>query len=95
MGCLTFSAAPVYDSEFRAESCNDFVFSATCVNDFDFVATRVYNFLFGVSSLSRLSFRCELVCSVPPYLEIEPDMIWLTDWSAENEVISNTLWNVD
>lgn len=31
----------------------------------------------------------------PPYLEIEPEIIWVyPDWSAYNDVYSNTTWNV-
>lgn len=31
-----------------------------------------------------------------PYLEIAPEMIWVyTDWSAYNDVYSNTTWNVN
>lgn len=29
-----------------------------------------------------------------PYLEIEPDLIWIYDWEAQNDVLSNTDWNV-
>lgn len=30
-----------------------------------------------------------------PYLEIEPELIWVyPDWSAHNDVYSNTTWNV-
>lgn len=30
-----------------------------------------------------------------PYLEIEPEVIWVyPDWSAYNDVYSNTTWNV-
>ena len=30
-----------------------------------------------------------------PYLEIEPEIIWVyPDWSAQNDVYSNTTWNV-
>lgn len=31
----------------------------------------------------------------PPYLEISPEIIWVyPDWSAYNDVYSNTTWNV-
>jgi hypothetical protein len=39
-----------------------------------------------------------LVCRpniAKPYLEIAPEIIWVyPDWSAYNEVYSNTFWNV-
>ena len=32
---------------------------------------------------------------VDPYLEIDPEVIWIyPDWAAENDVYSNTRWNV-
>ena len=31
-----------------------------------------------------------------PYLEIEPELIWVyPDWGVDNNVYSNTIWNVD
>lgn len=95
MGCLTYSVAPIYDSEFSANPCNDFAFNATCVSDFFLTATRICDFVFGSETLHDMEFRCELVCTVHPYLKIKPDMIWLTDWSAENDVLSNINWIVD
>lgn len=40
------------------------------------------------------SFVCE-VSHLAPYLEIEPEIIWLIDWGADNDVLSNTHWKVD
>ena len=32
---------------------------------------------------------------IDPYLEIEPEMIWVyPDWAVDNDVYSNTKWNV-
>lgn len=31
-----------------------------------------------------------------PYLEIEPEIIWVVpDWAVDNEVFSNTTWNIN
>lgn len=31
-----------------------------------------------------------------PYLEIEPELIWVNpDWGVDNNVYSNTNWNID
>ena len=31
-----------------------------------------------------------------PYLRIEPEVIWVVpDWSVDNEVFSNTTWNIN
>ena len=46
-----------------------------------------------------MACRMGLVCKpniAKPYLEINPEIIWVyPDWSAYNEVYSNTHWNVD
>ena len=38
-----------------------------------------------------------VVCEIGarPYLEIDPTVIWLVDWGADNDVLSNTYWNVN
>lgn len=57
-----------------------------------------------VSSLTRvdagLSVSVTLTCSTavpeaPPYLEIEPKILWIWTMPADNDVLSNTTWNVD
>lgn len=64
------------------------------------------NFNFKAEPRTRLSFIAEptndfvfdikLVCNVPTYLEIRPEMIWVyEDWSAQNDVLSNTNWNIN
>lgn len=45
-----------------------------------------------------MAVRFELVCDTNifgPYLDIEPKILWIADWGAENDVYSNTNWNVD
>lgn len=57
----------------------------------------------GISSsltkVGGISCRMGLICRpniAKPYLEIEPKVIWVyPDWSAYNDVYSNTHWNVD
>ena len=40
------------------------------------------------------SFVCE-VSRLEPYLEIEPAIVWLVDYEAQNRVLSNTRWNIE
>ena len=57
----------------------------------------------GISSsfkrVSGMTCRMGLVCKPGiqrPYLEINPTILWVyPDWSASNDVYSNTHWNVD
>ena len=39
--------------------------------------------------------RIMMTTGEAPYLEIDPELIWIYDWAAENDVISNVDWNVD
>lgn len=32
---------------------------------------------------------------LPPYLEIEPEILWLAAWEVTNQVYSNVDWNVN
>lgn len=45
-----------------------------------------------VPGIAKVYWGAQLVYPVP-YLEIEPEVIWLIPW-AENDVLSNTNWNV-
>ena len=57
----------------------------------------------GIESYFRkvggIQSRMGLVCKpniMRPYLEIEPEIIWVyPDWAVDNNVYSNTHWNVD
>ena len=47
---------------------------------------------------SGMTCRLGLVCRpniAHPYLEISPTIIWVVpDWAVDNDVFSNTYWNV-
>lgn len=69
-------------------------------------ALPTYDFVFGALPCSRLSFAArspydftfnvKLVCNVPTYLQIRPELIWVyEDLSAQNDVLSNTNWNIN
>lgn len=69
-------------------------------------AHPTYDFVFGALPYSRPSFAVEstydftfdvkLVCNVPVYLEIRPELIWVYEnLDAQNDVLSNTNWNVN
>lgn len=55
----------------------------------------------GVSNIGGLKVRCGVVCSpaeVLPYIEVEPDFIWLTpsnNFSEEVVVYSNVTWVIE
>lgn len=45
--------------------------------------------------ISKVYVGSDLVWPVyVPYLEIQPEVIWLIPW-AQNDVLSNTSWNVE
>lgn len=42
-----------------------------------------------------LTFTSDSAPLPEPYLEIEPEVLWLTDWGGFNNVYSNTDWNIN
>ena len=47
---------------------------------------------------NRLSVNITLTCSVSlsrRYLEIEPDILWIWTYTGDNDVYSNTTWNIN
>ena len=61
-------------------------------------AERVGGLSVEASRRGGISCRLFMECSPSiriPYLEIEPEIIWvLAGWSTDNDVLSNTFWNV-
>lgn len=47
---------------------------------------------------SNISVYVTLTCSVSiskPYLEISPEILWIWTYTGDNDVYSNTTWNVN
>lgn len=53
----------------------------------------------SLRKVTGMACRLGLVCRPnigTPYLEIEPEIIWVyPDWAVDNNVYSNTHWNVN
>lgn len=62
-------------------------------------AERVGGISCSATRVGGMRCRFSLICKtniLAPYLEIAPEIIWVyPDWSAYNDVHSNTHWNVD
>lgn len=75
-------------------------YKLTRIGGIDSSLTRVDG---GITStfkrIGGITCRMGLVCKpniARPYLEINPEVIWVyPDWSAYNDVHSNTHWNVN
>ena len=73
--------------------------TATPVGDIYCTATAVDGIKAYAIPIGGISCKVYYTCSVDiggkPYLEIEPEIIWvLAGWSS-NDVYSNTTWHVD
>lgn len=67
----------------------------TSVGGIDFCAERIGGISVRTASAGGINCRMVLVCDVNvPYLEIEPEMIWVNPWGT-NEVLSNTHWTIE
>lgn len=62
-------------------------------------ATKIGGISARMERNGGMTCQFALICDtgfVDPYLEINPEIIWVyPDWSAYNDVYSNTNWNVD
>lgn len=99
MGCLTVTYTRLGGMTASAERVGGISCSANRFGGVDATAERVGGMDASMERVGGITCRFSLICStgvVPPYLEISPEVIWVfTDWSAQNEVLSNTRWNVD
>lgn len=61
--------------------------------------SKVPNGITATLNRNAIRARLSMVCTPSirtPYLEIEPELIWVyPDWAVDNNVYSNTHWNVD
>ncbi len=99
MGCLTVTYTRLGGVIVGAERVGEISCSASRIGGMSATAERVGGIGASMERKGGISCRFSLICStgvVPPYLEINPEIIWVfTDWSAQNDVYSNTHWNVD
>ena len=99
MGCLTVTYTRLGGMTASAERVGGISCSASRIGSVSATATRIGGIDASMERVGGMTCRFSLICTtgvVPPYLEINPEVIWVyPDWSAYNDVYSNTRWNVD
>lgn len=99
MGCLTVKYTRQGGIEADAERIGGIACTASRIGGVFAKATRSGGMATTMTRVGGMACRFALVCKpgiLPPYLEINPEIIWVyPDWSAYNDVYSNTHWNVD
>lgn len=99
MGCLTVTYTRLGGMTASAERVGGISCSASRLGGVSAMAERVGGIDASMERVGEMTCRFALICDtglVAPYLEINPEIIWVyPDWSAYNDVISNTHWNVD
>jgi len=99
MGCLTVTYTRLGGMTASAERVGGISCSASRIGGIDATATRIGGICASMERKGGMTCRFALICDtglVAPYLEINPEIIWVyPDWSAQNDVYSNTHWNVD
>ena len=72
--------------------------SATRVGDMSVAMTRVGGMDARMTRVGGISCAMYQVCMTNirrPYLEISPQIVWVLAGHTENDVYSNTRWNID
>lgn len=99
MGCLTVTYTRLGGMTVSAERAGGISCTATRFGGVSAIAERVGGIDASMERVGGMTCRFALICDtglVAPYLEINPEIIWVyPDWSAYNDVYSNTHWNVD
>lgn len=79
LGCISINVEPIGGIYCEADKIGDI---NVCVKNKNDITCR-----FSLICKTNVSYK---------YLEINPEIIWVyPDWSAYNDVISNTRWNVN
>ena len=99
MGCLAVKYTRFGGITVSAERDGGISCSAFRIGGIDATSTRIGGMDADLTRVGGIKCRFSLICTtniIAPYLEINPEIIWVyPDWSAYNDVISNTHWNVD
>lgn len=98
-GGLSMAAARIGDTKAGLSPCEGLSFGID--REGNLIASAV-NASSGIEPSamkdSGLSARLDRICATDvtiPYLEIEPQIVWVVDGGASNDVYSNTNWNID
>lgn len=99
MGCLTVTYTRLGCITADVERVGGISCSATRLGGVSATTTRVGGMSADMKRSGGVTCRFALICTtgiIAPYLEINPEIIWVyPDWSAYNDVYSNTRWNVE
>ena len=97
MSCLSASLTRVGGLDGSAVRVGGLQTSVAWVGGLDVSVCSASLLTGGMVWMSDFVAHIQPVCSVnvtEPYLEIEPEILWIADWGT-NDVYSNTHWQVD
>lgn len=98
MGCLTVTYTRFGGISAGAERVGGISCSATRVGSMSATAERVGGMDASMERVGAIACRFSLICTtglVAPYLEINPEIVWIYENPVDNDVYSNTRWRVD
>lgn len=98
MGCLSFTLSRIGGGDASLTRVDGHSARLEVIGGIEASLTRDDDYRASLTKKGGIACRMGLVCRaniMHPYLEIEPTLIWVyPDWAAENDVYSNTHWNV-
>ena len=98
MGCVKVKITPIGGISCKAESVGGINASARPVDGISVRAERVGRMDVTASRVGGIHCRVFRTCSPnikAPYLEIEPTVVWVIAGQTQNDVYSNTHWNIN
>lgn len=98
MGCLSVDLSRLGGVSVAFERIGGVVCDFSRVGFADIDMSRVGGGSVTATRTGGMKCRFSIVCSsgiMPPYLEIAPEVIWIWEDPAYNDVYSNTTWNIN
>ena len=98
MSCMSVKITRVGEIGVGAELSSEGIRAVLTRDKIGVRCSKMQTGITATLSHDAIRARLSMVCTPSirePYLEIEPEIIWVyPDWSAYNDVYSNTTWNV-
>lgn len=97
IGCVKVKITPIGGISCKAESVGGINASARPVDGISVRAERVGRMDVNASRIGGIHCRVFRTCSPSirvPYLEISPTIAWIVAGETQNDVFSNTYWNI-
>ena len=98
MGCLSVSLTPIGGISCKVYSNDGITVQAHKIGGIETIVDNIGGIETNVKRIGGIFCRVFRTCSPSirtPYLEISPTIAWIVAGETQNDVFSNTYWNIN